>query len=73
MGNENIVNRAMGEDRPQGDEYGDIDIIASGYEWVCPICDTHNKQCEWTSLLTCENYKCRVSFKAGIPEHAMGK
>lgn len=65
----NCEYKAMKEDRPQGTK--PVDIIASGYEWICSQCDTENKEIEWTSIVTCT--KCNISFMTNEPEHAMGK
>ena len=62
--------RGFKEDRPQGIE--PVDIIASGYEWICPICGKINREIEYTEIVTCDRDKCRVSFKTNDPEHAMG-
>lgn len=54
------------------DLHSPVDIIASGYEWICPVCDEHNKVIEYTELVTCRNHKCQLSFKTNPPEHATG-
>jgi hypothetical protein len=52
------------------DEDTEVGIIASGYEWTCPIDGTLNHEPEYNSHVTCE--KCQNTFKAGLPEHAYG-
>jgi uncharacterized protein (DUF983 family) len=47
-----------------------VDIIASGYEWECPHCETLNKVIEWTEEVTCE--QCGETCEAELPEHAIG-
>jgi hypothetical protein len=37
-----------------------VDIIASGYEWICPKCDKLNLEIEITETVT-----CRVTWKEG--------
>jgi len=45
-----------------------VDIIASGYEWVCPVCDRLNKEIAWAEEVKCP--KCKITFKADVPTHA---
>jgi hypothetical protein len=45
-----------------------VDIVASGYEWVCPHCKTLNKEIEWKEDVECG--KCLRWYKAAPPEHA---
>ena len=45
-----------------------VDLIASGYEWVCPACEHHNKEMEITNEVTCA--ACATTFEAGDAEHA---
>ena len=49
-----------------------VDIIASGYEWICPHCDTLNKLSEYPSsqIVVCE--QCGETCEAELPEHAIG-
>ncbi len=60
----------MSNDKPQGTER--VDIIASGYEWTCPTCDTLNKEISCPEVVTCSREDCRVSFFTDSPEHCMG-
>lgn len=46
------------------------DLIASGYEWICPACSHFNKVIEWLPSVTCS--KCHNTFDSNIPEHAIG-
>ena len=48
-----------------------VDIIASGYEWVCPICLEHNKEIEITEKVKCQI--CDAEFETNPAEHAYGK
>lgn len=45
-----------------------VDIIASGYEWVCPICEHYNEEIEITEKVTCVG--CNEIFETNPPEHA---
>ncbi len=49
-----------------------VDLIASGYEWICPICDKLNHEIETTEIVTCSNIACSESFKTNPAEHAIG-
>ena len=49
-----------------------VDIIASGYEWVCPVCNRLNREIEITETVTCCGADCREEFEANPPEHAYG-
>ena len=45
-------------------------IIASGYEWTCPLCDLLNKEIEHKESVTCQ--VCKKTFDTDAPEHAYG-
>ena len=47
-----------------------VDIIASGYEWICPKCETLNRHCEYTEIVECVN--CGKQYNTAPPEHAIG-
>ena len=47
-----------------------VDMIASGYEWVCPTCDEMNLTIETGEIVVCQN--CKEKFKVGNIEHAEG-
>ncbi|MGB7537762.1 MAG: hypothetical protein WBM17_04415 [Anaerolineales bacterium] len=47
-----------------------VDLIAAGYEWVCPECDQLNRVIEWREKVVCA--KCKRDFEANPPEHAVG-
>ncbi|MBW1845556.1 MAG: hypothetical protein JRI94_00115 [Deltaproteobacteria bacterium] len=38
-----------------------VGLIASGYEWTCPECDTLNKEIEIYNQVTCQN--CERTFE----------
>ncbi len=45
-----------------------VDVIASGYEWTCPICGMLINEIEYTEQVTCGI--CSEDFKTNFPEHA---
>lgn len=47
-----------------------VDIIASGYEWICPKCEHFNTEIEYTKQVQCN--QCERVFLTDPPEHAMG-
>lgn len=49
-----------------------VDIIASGYEWICPRDNTFHAITEYpkTGMVQCES--CGETFCTDIPEHAYG-
>jgi protein-arginine kinase activator protein McsA len=46
-----------------------VDLVASGYEWICPHCELLNKEIEALDMVTCSN--CGRTFEANPPEHAL--
>jgi len=47
-----------------------VDIIASGYEWVCPKCEHYNTEIEHAYQVQCN--LCERVFETNPPEHAYG-
>lgn len=47
-----------------------VDIIASGYEWICPDCETFNTEIEITETVKC--VCCDAEFETAPAEHAYG-
>ena len=47
-----------------------VDIIASGYEWICPDCDTLNRVMGLVEVVVCAC--CRAEFETNPPEDAYG-
>jgi uncharacterized protein (DUF983 family) len=49
-----------------------VDVIASGYEWICPACDTFHKIIEFPKnpIRRCSN--CQIKVELNYPEHALG-
>ena len=45
-----------------------VDLIATGYEWICPTCNALNKVTEITRFLYCES--CFVEYEVGNIEIA---
>jgi hypothetical protein len=48
-----------------------VDIIASGYEWICLKCDEFQHIIAYpkTGMVQCE--QCGTKFCVDLPEHAM--
>lgn len=46
-----------------------VDLIASGYEWICPKCDSLNHEIEAKENVTCS--ECKGKFSTSPPEHAL--
>jgi hypothetical protein len=63
-----MLEENLGNDKTQNHEC--VDIIASGYEWTCPKCNTLNRIGWWTEIVICSNRGCWAQFKANPPEHA---
>lgn len=47
-----------------------VDIIASGYEWICPDCETLNREIEINETVKC--VCCDAEFETNPPEDAFG-
>lgn len=47
-----------------------IQLIAGGYEWICPYCDTLNTEIEVTQNVTCS--KCKKTYEVEDYQHAIG-
>jgi len=47
-----------------------VDVISSGYEWVCPYCETLNLEIEYKDKYFCG--ECGQQVEANLPEHALG-
>jgi len=47
-----------------------VDVIASGYEWICPKCDKLNREIEYKEFYVCQD--CEQEVRADIPEHTYG-
>lgn len=45
-----------------------VDVIASGYEWTCLICERLYHEIAWKDKVTCT--RCHREFEAAAPEHA---
>ena len=44
-----------------------VELISSGYEWTCPVCDTLSTVIETTESVTCE--ACEREFKVDSYAH----
>ena len=47
-----------------------VSMIASGYEWDCPMCGRGNTEIEYSEKVVCEG--CQEEFKTDPPDHALG-
>ena len=47
-----------------------VDIIATGYEWMCPDCETLNRKTGLTEIVTCSC--CGAEFETNPPEDVFG-
>ena len=47
-----------------------VEIIASGYEWTCPECNTLNHEIEVPETVRCCNLQCNTDFTTEPPDHA---
>jgi len=56
-----------GEDKIEDET---VDVIASGYEWECPHCETLNNEIELTETVMCSN--CYKHFNITDFHHAYG-
>ncbi len=45
-----------------------VDVIASGFEWICPNCEFIHRDIEITSSLHCS--RCNIDFERGEVHHA---
>jgi hypothetical protein len=45
-----------------------VDLVASGYEWVCPNCRRCNREIEISEEVTCQH--CEHTFEVGDVHHA---
>jgi len=53
----------------QHPEWNKVDMIASGYEWICLNCENMQKEIEVLESVTCK--ECGCSFSLGDYEHAL--
>lgn len=47
-----------------------VQIVASGYEWICPGCAHLNREIELVLFVTCA--QCGLEFETNGAEHAYG-
>jgi len=52
------------------DEGKEVELIASGYEWTCPNCDTLNKEMEIPNDETVRCSYCKNRYKISNYAHA---
>lgn len=59
----------MGKEEQEWEDVTEyVDIIASGYEWICPACEHLQKEIEYMEEVICK--ECSKKFKTSLPEHA---
>lgn len=46
-----------------------VDLIASGYEWICPNCDAFHHLIEATDKVTCDS--CHKTYEVDEVYHAI--
>lgn len=46
-----------------------VELIASGYEWMCPACDRYNREVEVTETVECHG--CYEKFEVTDYHHAI--
>ena len=47
-----------------------VDVIASGYEWECPVCEKLISEVDYTEEVTC--HWCKRKYITNLPEHCYG-
>jgi len=52
------------------DETVFVDMVASGYEWICPECQEYYKVSSWVEKVTCK--QCGGTFETMPPMHPTG-
>lgn len=67
--NLNVVKGAVADADKVTEETEIVDIIASGYEWICTRCKSINHEIEYRVAVSCG--KCGETFGTNPPEHAM--
>jgi len=47
-----------------------VDVVACGYEWICPICDTYHRIISFPKnpVVVCD--ACETTVKLNSPKHA---
>ena len=58
------------ESDDENPEESSVELIASGYDWVCPVCDHSNHEIEVTEYVVCS--KCSCGFPVSEYHHAIG-
>jgi hypothetical protein len=48
-------------------DYGSVDMVASGYEFMCHECGEITAVIEWSEIVQCQG--CCCTFRANVPEH----
>lgn len=63
--NDNIDFDSLQDNEP---ETNSVELIASGYDWVCPNCDEFNHEIEVTEQVTCKH--CQHIYTVAEYYHA---
>ena len=48
-------------------EQEEVVVIASVYEWICPVCKLLNRVIAFSNKVVCQ--ECDRTFDANVPEH----
>lgn len=65
---DNLVVQMEGDEAAEIEE---VEIIASGYEWICPNCEYPNTEIEATEFVVCKS-NCGKRFRVADYYHATG-
>ncbi len=58
----------MNKFKEESDIPESVDVIASSYEWECPVCGKLIREVAYSEEVTC--HWCKKKFIANLPEHA---
>lgn len=56
------------DDITDAQDFEEVDIIASGYDWICPNCDEMNHEIEITEMVCCKD--CKQKYRTNEAHHA---
>ena len=48
-----------------------VDVIASGYEWICPVCKELHTINEWPKNPIVQCPDCWLTVELDLPNHAL--
>lgn len=49
-----------------------VELIALGYEWICPLCGRLNVEIEVTEKVKCKDKRCKKRYEVEEYHHATG-